>query len=138
MNTLNKVLARPNVAINKAVSPKQNNANNVGEVKSFQDFMQERIRQTEGSPQLQTEGIKFSAHATSRLESRGIKLNEDDLNRINVAVDKAKQKGSKDSLVMLNDLAMIVNIKNKTVVTAVNNGTARDNIFTNIDSAVMA
>ncbi len=133
MNTLDRILERPIKAVNSPTKSVGNDNSGTGQVRSFQDFMQERIKQTEV-----TDGIKFSAHAQARLQSRGIELNSEDLNRINNAVNKAKQKGSKDSLVMLNDLAMIVNIKNRTVITAINGAATKDNVFTNIDSAVMA
>ena len=80
--------------------------------------------------------IKFSGHALKRLESRNIELNETEISKIQTAVETAKAKGAKDSLVMMNDTAFIVNIPNKTVVTAMNIKEKADNIFTNIDSVV--
>jgi flagellar operon protein len=84
------------------------------------------------------EKIKFSNHALKRLENRNIQLNENDINKIQDAVTKAEQKGSKDSLVMMNDTAYIVNIPNRTVVTAMPVNGSNDNVFTNIDSVVFA
>ena len=80
--------------------------------------------------------VKFSSHAQKRLESRNIYLNNADLTKIQNAVEKAEQKGSKDSLVMMNDTAFVVNVPNKTVVTALQVGQDNDNVFTNIDSVV--
>ena len=82
--------------------------------------------------------LKFSNHALKRLESRNIQLGNQDLNKIQDAVNKAEQKGSKDSLVMMNDTAFIVNIPNRTVVTALPVGETNENVFTNIDSGVVA
>ena len=82
--------------------------------------------------------LKFSNHAMKRLENRNIQLTETDINRIQNAVQKAEMKGSKDSLVMMNNTAYIVNIPNKTVVTALPVEQSEDNIFTNIDSVVFA
>jgi flagellar operon protein len=84
------------------------------------------------------EKIKFSSHALKRLENRNIQLNESDITKIQNAVTKAEQKGSKDSLVMVNDTAYIVNIPNRTVVTAMPVNESSDNVFTNIDSVVFA
>ncbi len=84
------------------------------------------------------EKLKFSNHAMKRLENRNIQLTETDINRIQTAVQKAEMKGSKDSLVMMNNTAYIVNIPNKTVVTALPVEQSEDNIFTNIDSVVFA
>jgi flagellar operon protein len=82
--------------------------------------------------------LHFSKHAQDRLSSRNISLNDTDMSHLKNAVDMAEQKGSQDSLVLLRDLAFIVNIKNRTVVTALDSKGSKDNVFTNIDSAVIA
>jgi flagellar operon protein len=82
--------------------------------------------------------IKFSNHALKRLETRNIQLSDSDINKIQNAVDKAEQKGAKNSLVMMEDTAFIVNIPNRTVVTTMPIKDESDNIFTNIDSVVFA
>ncbi|MEW6507409.1 MAG: TIGR02530 family flagellar biosynthesis protein [Bacteroidota bacterium] len=84
------------------------------------------------------EKIKFSTHAMKRLESRNIQLSETDLEKIQTAVEKAELKGAKDSLVMIDNTAFIVNIPNKTVVTAMEVSGSNENVFTNIDSVVFA
>jgi flagellar operon protein len=86
--------------------------------------------------QQELEKLKFSNHALKRLENRNIQLDSGDINKIQDAVNKAEQKGSKDSLVMMNDTAFIVNIPNRTVVTAMPVGENNENVFTNIDSVV--
>jgi len=86
--------------------------------------------------QQEMEKVKFSNHALKRLENRNIQLGEADLSKIQSAVERAEQKGAKDSLVMMEDTAFIVNIPNRTVVTAMAVGSANENIFTNIDSVV--
>ncbi len=82
-------------------------------------------------------GVKFSQHAIQRLSSRNIKLDGSDLAKISGAVDKAAQKGARDSLILMNDLALVVSVKNRTVITAMDGTNIRDNVFTNIDSAVI-
>ena len=84
------------------------------------------------------EKIKFSNHAMKRLESRNIQLSDEDLSKIQNAVEKAESKGAKDSLVMMDNTAFIVNIPNRTVVTAMEVAQSTDNVFTNIDSVVFA
>ena len=84
------------------------------------------------------EKLKFSNHALKRLENRNIQLTETDMNKIQNAVQKAEMKGSKDSLVMMNNTAFIVNIPNRTVVTALPVEESSENVFTNIDSVVFA
>jgi flagellar operon protein len=88
--------------------------------------------------QEELEKLKFSNHALKRLENRNINLSEADLGKIQNAVEKAELKGAKDSLVMMRDTAFIVNIPNKTVVTAMPINNSEENIFTNIDSVVFA
>jgi len=83
------------------------------------------------------DGIKFSHHAQVRLESRNIRLSDEQISLLQDAVNRAEQKGSKDSLVVMNNIAFIVNVRNKTVVTAIDGENMNDNVFTNIDSAVL-
>ncbi len=82
--------------------------------------------------------LKFSKHAQERLQQRNIALNDSDKQQLEKVVSLAEQKGSQDSLVFLRDMAFIVNVKNKTVVTAIDNEHLRENVFTNIDSAIVA
>jgi len=82
--------------------------------------------------------VRFSGHARNRLASRGVELDGADVRRLEEAVDKAAAKGSRDSLILMDDLALIVSIKNRTVVTAVDNASQREGVFTNIDSVVLA
>ncbi len=84
-----------------------------------------------------TQPLKFSAHAMQRLHSRNIELSSEDLNRMNAMADKAAEKGAKQSLFMLRDVAMVVSIKNRTVITAVDQDSMKENVFTNIDSAAV-
>jgi len=82
-------------------------------------------------------GIKFSQHALQRLQIRNIQFNKSDLDKLSNAVDKAAQKGSKDSLILMNNAALVVSVKNRTVITAMDGSSMKDNVFTNIDSAVI-
>ena len=79
--------------------------------------------------------LKFSKHANERLLSRNIDLSESQKERLNHAVKAAEAKGIKESLVMMDNLAFIINVKNNTVVTAVTGG--EEKIFSNIDGAVV-
>jgi flagellar operon protein len=82
-------------------------------------------------------GLKFSNHAQQRLKSRNISLSADEMTKIEEAVGKARNKGSRDSLILMSDLALVVSVKNNTVITAVDGDSLKDNVFTNIDSAVI-
>jgi flagellar operon protein len=81
-------------------------------------------------------GVKFSAHAVKRLESRGISLKPVDVSAIEDAVARAAAKGSRDSLVLGPRYAMVVNIPSRTVITAFDQDGLNENVVTNIDSAV--
>lgn len=81
--------------------------------------------------------VKFSNHAEARLQQRGIRFGAEQLNKLETAIDKAAAKGSKESLILIQDVALIVNIKNRTVVTAMEGNQMKDNVFTQIDSAVI-
>lgn len=81
--------------------------------------------------------LKFSHHAETRLKQRGIHLQQDQLAKLELAIEKAAAKGAKDSLMLMNDMAFIVNVTNRTVVTALDGASMRENVFTKIDSAVI-
>jgi flagellar operon protein len=97
---------------------------------SFTDVLREQV-----APGAQP--LKFSAHALQRLQSRNITLSSDDVDRMNQMADKAAEKGAKQSLFMMGDTAMVVSIKNRVVITAVDSDSMKDNVFTNIDSAAI-
>ena len=83
-------------------------------------------------------GVKFSQHAVQRLQTRNINLSPAQLNQLNSAVDKAAQKGSRESLILMNnELALVVSVTNRTVITAMDGASIKDNVFTNINSAVV-
>ena len=95
----------------------------------FKNILQDAISQEKS--------VKFSKHAQERLSQRSISLSNTEIDKINTADEKARAKGVKDSLILIGNLAFIVNIPSKTVVTAVDGENIRDNVFTNIDGAVL-
>ena len=86
---------------------------------------------------LAPEKINFSRHATERMQSRGIAFNPGQLQRLETAIEQINSKGGRESLVMLDDTALVVSVKNDTVVTVVSKDQLKNNVFTNIDSAVV-
>lgn len=82
--------------------------------------------------------IRFSAHAQQRMNARGIQYTQGQIERLNQAVSQVDAKGGRDSLVMLDETALVVSVKNETVVTVVDRENLKQNVFTNIDSAVIA
>lgn len=86
---------------------------------------------------LPSQGVRFSQHAQDRLKARNITLSASDLANLEGAVNSVAQKGGKESLVMMGDAALVVSIKNRTVVTALDRTQMKGNVFTNIDSAVI-
>ena len=98
-------------------------------VGSFDQLLQNKI---------ESGGVKFSKHAIDRMQSRGINFSSNQMQRLATAVSQVNAKGGKESLVMLDNTALVVSVKNDTVVTVVDREQLKNNIFTNIDSAVIA
>ncbi len=84
------------------------------------------------------EGLKFSNHAQKRLETRNITLTNEDVGRLQNAVAKAEQRGGRESLVLMDNMAFIVNVRDRLVVTAMDTQNRGEGVFTNIDSVVLA
>ena len=103
-----------------------------GESLSFQDILKKTAENAE-----KTAGVRFSKHAANRLAERNIELTDNQMERLQEGTMKAGAKGINESLVLVDQLAFIVNIPNHTVVTAMNQTEADENIFTNIDGAVI-
>ena len=83
------------------------------------------------------EDVIFSKHASMRLQARNITLSEEQMTKLNQGIRSAEEKGIKESLVLVDNIALVVNIENKTVVTALDKAEAREHVFTNIDGAVV-
>ena len=97
---------------------------------SFQDVLRQKALTEAG-------GLKFSKHAMGRLADRNIELSDTQLMRLESGTKKAQLKGIRDSLVIVDQLAFIVNVPNQTVVTAMDSTETDENIFTNINGAVI-
>ena len=85
----------------------------------------------------ETEQVRFSKHATQRLSNRNINLTTEQMGRLNSGIEAARGKAINESLVMMDDLAFIVNVKNNTVITAMDQNETSNQVFTNIDGAVI-
>jgi flagellar operon protein len=123
-NALRTPQVRPGINVTANVKGPVTKGNLQTGAASFQNILQQRI-------------LLFSQHAETRLRQRGIVLQSEQIEHINNAIDKASSKGAKDSLILMNDLAFIVNIKNRTVVTAMDSQSLENHVFTKIDSAVI-
>ena len=88
--------------------------------------------------QAQPAALRFSAHAQQRLSQASVELGPRALAQLEAAVDKAGQKGGRASLILLDDLAFVVSVQNRMVITAVDAHRMADNVFTKIDSVVIA
>jgi len=114
-----------------SIDPVSKNINTVknNNSKDFNNILQKE--------QEKQEGFTLSNHAAQRLKDRNINFDKADMNKINEGLNKAREKGAKDSLILYKDVVMVANIKNKTIITAVDKESSKDNVFTNIDSVVM-
>lgn len=102
---------------------------NRNESSSFRDILNSEI--------INKESFVISAHAALRMKDRNIRFNEADMKRINEGINKAVDKGSKDCLILYNDVALVASIKNRTIITAVDKEASKNNVFTNIDSVIL-
>ena len=96
----------------------------------FSDVLQEKIAEENK--------VTFSHHAQQRLRMRNIQLSSQQIERITSAIDRAAQKGARDSLLLVDNIATVVSVENRTVITVADGDSLTDNVFTNIDSAVIA
>lgn len=85
-----------------------------------------------------TDGVRFSGHALERIQRRNIPMDGPVAARLQAGVDKAAAKGVRESLVLVDDTAFVVSVRNRTVVTAVDRDHMKEHVFTNIDGAVIA
>ena len=99
---------------------------------SFQDILSGKKSNIEENGE-----VRFSKHAANRLADRNIELTKEQVNRLNLGAAKASAKGIHESLVLVDSLAFIVNVPNQTVITAMNQTETDENVFTNIDGAVI-
>ena len=115
--------------------PQQKSVDSLGKRSdlSFEDVLRRQQERVSG----QDTELRFSKHASARLLSRGINLSAEQSARLEGGVEQAKAKGIQDSLVLVDSLAFIVNVPNRTVVTAMDQAETSSNIFTNIDGAVI-
>ena len=81
--------------------------------------------------------IKFSGHCEKRMEQNGIVLTTAQKDKLTAVINQAENKGAKDTFVLMDNLAFLVSIKNRTVITVIDQPRMKENIFTNIDSAVI-
>ncbi len=97
---------------------------------SFQNILQQKSLGGMGE-------LKFSKHALGRLSDRNIELDAGQMERLRLGTAKAQAKGIRDSLVIVDRMAFIVNVPNQTVVTAMDSTETNENVFTNINGAVI-
>lgn len=105
---------------------------NEAENSSFSEILKHQLDGVEESSEL-----KFSKHANERIASRNIEITEEQMQRLQNATKQANEKGINESLVMVDNLAFIVNVKNNTVITAMDQKDSVENVYTNIDGAVI-
>ena len=133
MNGINQTfLSSAQIMDRYITAGKVNQSQETSKSNSFQDALLEAMDSSRETT------LKFSKHATSRLADRNMELTKEQMERLTQGTNKAGSKGIKDSLVMVDHLAFIVNIPKNTVITAMDQSQADENIFTNIDGAVIA
>lgn len=96
---------------------------------SFQDLLKQQLDKSST--------VSFSKHAVKRAAEHNIELSEEKLERLNRGVQLASEKNLDDTLILVGSAAFLVNIRNNTVITAVDSSDMKGNVFTNIDGAVV-
>lgn len=129
-NNIHNRIINPPLSAGNVQSNSVRNSSAATEGTGFENMLQQAIDKSSG--------VKFSKHAEMRMQARNIDLTQTLKDKINNAVSMAQQKGVKDSLVILDNMAFVVNVPSKTVITAVNNNELKENVFTNIDGAIFA
>lgn len=117
--------------------PKNSSAQTGNRIQRTDAFSFEQILNQKAQAGGETGELKFSKHAVNRLAERNISLSTDQLARLKEGTDKASGKGIKEPLVLIDDMAFIVSTGSRTVITAMGSGNTEENIFTNIDGAVI-
>jgi flagellar operon protein len=101
----------------------------------FQTMLEDQLKKN--SSESDSSEVQFSKHAQQRVEQRGIEITDSFMNDLSMAVSKARAKGSQDMVVIDKNGAFIINVPNNIVITAISGEELKENIFTNIDSAVI-
>ncbi len=138
---MNNIMMGGYTSIQQAASSLNGNINRESSTSSdvsFQDILRQTKESAKTADSIEQSGcVRFSKHADARLRQRDIQLSDDQMTRLNEGTQKAGLKGIKESLVILDNLAFIVNTENRTVVTAMDSTNNDENIYTNIDGAVI-
>ena len=112
---INTSLQKPNIKVNQS--------------KNFEDVLKKI--------QSNNDEIKFSKHAIDRMNERDVKLDGDEVVKLEEAFKKAEEKGINEALILIGDKGFIASVRNKTVITTISNDKLKENVFTNIDGAVI-
>lgn len=119
-----------NNSIGKTIDRTQNNKINIQNRNvNFNEILQKTVGKNNE--------LKFSKHASERLDQRSIKLTESQLEKINNALETASKKGVKETLILMENKAFIANAKEKVIITAAVEEQLKENVFTNIDGAII-
>lgn len=111
---------------------------NEGRADEFKNLLQEQFAPTPAplDPMVGQHGIRLSTHAAKRLQERDLQMDGNEFFKIKGAIEKLKSKGGRDSLVITNKAAYIVDVANNKIVTAIDKGNMAENVFTKIDSTL--
>ena len=121
------IVQSPNYSpgINKQQSPSISE-NAISHTKNFNDIFEQKQKE-----------LRFSVHAQKRISSRNIEIDPQELRRVEVGIEKLKQKGARESVVLVNEKAYLVSVNKNTVVTVIDDKSLNENVFTNIDSMIV-
>lgn len=125
------------VDMNQMIQKTNNSSNQQQKTNNNQRLQGQSFQDVLAKVNSSKQAVKISKHAQIRLNQRNITLTEADMIKIDEAIQKASEKGIKDALILLDNKAFVANIKNRTIITAATNEQLKENVFTNIDGAVI-
>lgn len=130
-------------SIRPSIGPNESNRTAKSQGTAAEGFREQLAKVNESAKALTSQStqasaaLKFSNHAVDRMQARGIRFSPEEMGKIESAVSKAASKGSKETLLLTDAAALIVSVKDKTVVTVMDKASLKENVFTNIDSTVV-
>ncbi|SER06474.1 flagellar operon protein [Gracilibacillus ureilyticus] len=112
-------------ALHHPVIPGNQTAKHVKTNSNFSELLQQESK------------LNISKHAQQRMDARNILINDEKWSQMETKISEAKQKGIKESLVLMENAAFIVNVNNNTVITAMERAETKSKIFTNINGTIL-
>ncbi len=97
----------------------------------------ESVEKKTNFAQLLEKKLKLTKHAEKQINYRGITIDKNTAAKLDDALNKLSMKGVKSSLVLSDNKAFLLNVKERKVITAMNVTDMKEKVFTNIDGVML-